>query len=148
MDSKEMFEKLCQCDEKTPRWSLCGLETLAKCVNVYDGDTCQLVFYVEGIDKFCRFTCRCNDYDSPEIKSENENEKVKAYEARDYLSSLILNKIVTIKIGKFDKYKRPLVDIYVDDIFINYHMIEKGYGYPYKGGKKRKINTKSANKIV
>ena len=125
------LEKL---DDKTNILSLNGLNTIAKCTKCYDADTVHLV--IPYNKSYYRWTCRLEEIDSAEIKSKNKVEQEHAIKSRDYLKSLILNKIVHIKCGKFDKYGRLLVKITIDDIDINKHLVEKGYAYKYTGGTK------------
>jgi endonuclease YncB( thermonuclease family) len=84
-------------------------------------------------------------YDSPELKPpltmiNRKSEIKKAIEAKQYLSSLILNKIVTIYTTKRDKYGRILATVYINKgcsiININQMMVEEKYGKPYYGGHK------------
>ena len=63
---------------------------------------------------------------------------------RDFLRELILNKLVVIKCGKFDKYGRLLAYVFQYyesgkemSISINDTLIEKKFAYPYDGGTKR-----------
>jgi micrococcal nuclease len=84
------------------------------CVSVYDGDTFELengeVVRLIGID-------------SPEHFEPGGDI------ARDYLSSLILNKKVILVPGdqELDAYNRLLRYVYVDGICVNEEMIRKGY---------------------
>ena len=41
--------------------------------------------------------------------------------------------MVTLYIGKFDKYGRPLVECVYDKINISDWMLDNHYGYPYNG---------------
>lgn len=128
------IELLNACSVKTPKWSFNGTCVTAKCVKVYDGDTATFVFIPYTECKPCSFSCRFNGYNSAEIKTKDAEEKAKAIAARDYLASLILNKIVKLKLGPFDKYGRILVDVYIEESFhVNSEMIRLGYGKYYDG---------------
>jgi endonuclease YncB( thermonuclease family) len=125
-------------DVKIPKFSLKGQEFYAKCVKVYDGDTCHLIFYYNS--KLSRFICRMEGYNSAELKTKDENEKLKAIEAKNKLSEFILNKVVLIKCGDFELYGRLLATIYLLDenkipwlASINMLMIEQGFGKEYNG---------------
>ena len=100
-------------DDKTKLFSFQGQNKYAKVVKVYDADTIQVVFKVH--ENYYRFKCRLSRIDSPEIKSHDPLEKEKAKISRDMLKNRILNKIVKIKCGDFDKYGRPLGTIYKDE---------------------------------
>lgn len=113
----------------------------AKCVKVYDGDTVNLVMDFNG--ELIRYRFRLIGFNSPEIRASCKEEREKAIEARDYLANRLLGKTVVAVLGPFDKYGRPLCDLYLiedeeninlDTIFnihINKEMLDKGYGVPY-----------------
>ncbi len=130
--------------------------------SVYDGDTVTLelpinlsVFNYESIDtinlqsinnpdnSICLYEIRVRllGIDTPEMKPSknlpNREEHIKkAIEAKEFLSSQILNKIITVKFKQNDKYGRPLVELFNQDININNLMVEKGYAKSYDGGTK------------
>ena len=113
-ESEELKCELNKCDKKTSKFSLDGLVKLCKVVDVYDGDTCRVVF--KHNSNISKWNIRMNGYDSPEMrpskKLENRDEiKKKAIEAKNYLKSLIMNEnqFVYLKCGKFDKYGRLLI---------------------------------------
>jgi len=132
-------------DDSLPHFNLDGIQDWAKVVNVYDGDTFRAALYVEN--RIRKYTFRSLGYDSPEMKPlktlpNRESHKERAIEARDYLRSLILDKIVFLRCSKNDKYGRVLVDFYLhknDKKSINMMMIENNHGVPYDGGKKTLI---------
>jgi endonuclease YncB( thermonuclease family) len=72
-------------------------------------------------------------YNSAEIKTKDLTEKAKGVESRDILAGKILNKIVHLDIGDFDKYGRPLVTVTLDGENINEWMMASGHGKPYSG---------------
>ena len=118
-----------------PYFSFNGIRTIAKVVKVYDGDTITIIFEYNG--KMIKYSCRIFGIDTPEIRSQNPEERKLAYEARDFLRSLILNKIVHIELLKFDKYGRLLINVFTESSQnISDIMIEKKYAKPYFGGKK------------
>ena len=120
-------------------FSLNGYSTQAKVVDVYDGDTCTIVFKWEG--KYRKFKCRCYGYDSPEMKPrlniENRDEiKENAVKAKERLIELTKN-VIRIECMDFDKYGRLLVKLYKNNnSLINDIMINEGHGYVYHGGTK------------
>ncbi len=83
---------------------------------------------------------RLHGIDTPEMKPsknlpDRENHIKKAHEAKDYLSSIILNKIIKIEFMENDKYGRPLCKLYdQQNNQINKLMIEKGHAKDYSGG--------------
>lgn len=139
---KSNSSKLSNCDNNTPMFSLEGEMKLCKVVDIYDGDTCKVVFKLK--DKLYRWNVRMNGYDSPEMRVSKSNPrrdviKQKAILARDYLSSLVKNQLVYIKCGEFDKYGRLLGTLYInknDNVSVNDMMVENGHGYSYFGGTK------------
>jgi endonuclease YncB( thermonuclease family) len=120
----------------TPYFSFENQTKRAKVVKVYDGDTVKIVFPIRK--KLFKFSCRLIGIDTPEMKSHDHNEKSYAHFVQKQLSKKILNKIVTVKCGKFDKYGRLLITIYHNNsiISVNKWLIEKKYALPYDGGTK------------
>lgn len=122
-------------------WSLNGKRMKCKPVHIYDGDTIHVVIIMNN--KSCKWKVRMLGYDSPEMKpplaQENREDEIKAARAaRDALSDWILDKIVDIEFGEFDKYGRPLGTVYVNGINMNEWMVDNRYGVPYYGGTKNK----------
>ena len=107
-------------------------------IKVYDGDTITIASKMpyENSPLF-RFNVRLNGIDTPEIKSKNENEKILAKKARDSLSQLIMNKNVTLKNVKNEKYGRILADVYLDDLHLNKWMIDQHFAVEYDGKTKK-----------
>ena len=125
-------------NESLPLYSLNGHQTYAKVVDVYDGDTCTIIFKWEG--KYRKFKCRCYGYDSSEMKPrlniENREEIIsKAKVAKERLIQLTKD-IINIECLNFDKYGRLLVNLYKDNCSINAIMVREGHGYIYHGGTK------------
>lgn len=125
---------------KTAKFTLKGHKTYAKCVYVYDGDTVHVVFKMPGMggDTCFKWVIRMNGIDTPEMKSKNIGEKKAAIVARDYLRSLILDKVVIVDCGDFDKYGRLLGEIYLEgnEKSLSQMMIDGGYAKAYDGGTK------------
>lgn len=126
--------------EKLPLFTLDKCVFDAKIVRVYDGDTCFAVFKLHN--QHVKFKVRLQGYDSPEMNppldSKNrEREKKAAQTCKEELEKHVLNKIVKLRCGKWDKYGRLLGTLYVDNININNYMIHKGFGYVYSGGTKK-----------
>ena len=130
--------------------------------SVYDGDTITIIVPVKShiynmvsqnkIDElsdnnklntvyFNNIRIRLLGIDTPEIKPSKDlpgrDEHIrKAKEAKEFLSSHILGKVIRIEFLSNDKYGRPLAKIYNDNICLNDLMIEKGYAKKYDGGTK------------
>jgi endonuclease YncB( thermonuclease family) len=144
-ENDELICELNKCDKKTHKFSLDGIVKLCKVVDIYDGDSCRVVFKNNNIIN--KWNIRMNGYDSPEIrpskKLENRDEiKKKAIEAKKYLKSLIMNdnQLVYLKCFDFDKYGRLLGEIYInknDTESVNDLMIKNNYAYEYHGGTKK-----------
>nr|QDY52382.1 staphylococcal nuclease homologue [Mimiviridae sp. ChoanoV1] len=145
-ESDEIIQQLKVCDKKTPKFSLQGLTKICKVVDIYDGDTCRVVFNHNGCIN--KWNIRMNGYDSPEMRPsrnlENRDEiKKKALESKNFLKSLVANspeQLVYLKCGGFDKYGRLLGELYVnldDEKSANQQMIDNNYGYVYHGGTKK-----------
>ena len=111
-----------------------------KVVDVYDGDTVTIVLYNKfGYEKH---KLRMFGYDSPEMKprlniANRDNEIKKAKQAKQYLSNIVLNKIVIFESMGYDKYGRLLGKLFVKQDEINALMVREGHGYPYYGGTKK-----------
>jgi ABC-type branched-subunit amino acid transport system ATPase component len=71
-----------------------------------------------------------------EIKGKNPDEKSVAKLARDFVSSLVLQKTVTLENIQNDKYGRILADVYFEGTHINTLLINERLAVKYDGGKK------------
>jgi endonuclease YncB( thermonuclease family) len=111
---------------------------IGKVIKVYDGDTITIASKYPGAENspMYRFSVRLNGIDSAEIKGKTVAEKEQAILARDALSKMILNKIVTLKNLSTEKYGRLLAEVYLDDLHLNAWMLEHNYAVPYDGGTK------------
>ncbi len=106
-------------------------------IKVYDGDTITIASKLPYKNSpLYRFSVRLNGIDCPEIKGKNNDEKQCAEIAKQEISNLILNKMVYLKNVKTEKYGRILADVYINDICLNTHMLEKRLAVIYDGGTK------------
>jgi endonuclease YncB( thermonuclease family) len=123
--------------DNTKVFTLRGSELECKVVDVYDGDTITLAVPVAG-DVYA-FKCRLYGIDTPEIRTNNLDEKEIGIKARDELRFLILDTVVRAKfIDKPEKYGRPLVTIFdTNKTNINDTMINRNLAHKYTGGKKK-----------
>jgi endonuclease YncB( thermonuclease family) len=143
--------------DNTPKYSYKGKTKFCKVIKVYDGDTITVALKLEK--KIFASSVRMFGYDSPEMKpllsQKNRDKEIKAAKkAKQAISDKILGKIVKIEILGFDKYGRILGNIYnlqPDGCFgiysqytenINQYMLDNKYGYQYKGGTKKKFESK------
>ena len=124
----------------SPSWfNLEGDMLRAKVIDVYDGDTVTLVFRFGS--KIWKDKCRLAGVDTAEIRTRDEDERVRGLEARDWLRAQVLNKKVWVECGKWDKYGRLLGTIFLSGDFqqsVNQELINHGFAVPYFGGTKVK----------
>jgi endonuclease YncB( thermonuclease family) len=112
-----------------------------KVIKVYDGDTITIAAKLPNTEgPVYRFQVRLNGIDSAEIKAKTLHEKALAIVARDALSKMIMDEIVTLKNVSTEKYGRILADVYLDDKNINNWMLDHKYAVPYDGGTKHRPN--------
>ncbi len=127
-------------NENTPSLNFDGKKHFGKVVDIYDADTITVALYFHGVAY--KIKCRLARIDSAEIRTKNKEEKIHAIAGKKYLSDLILDRIIYIHCGKWDKYGRLLVDLYFikdGDQCINDMIVEENYAYYYDGKKKRKF---------
>ena len=146
-----------------PEFSLNGVKTSGKIVEIYDGDTCKIVLLNNNILQ--KFNCRINGIDTPEMKpplnKHNREVEIKnAYRCRNRLIQLSTNtstsanidsdvkkvsldtntKLVHVECLEFDKYGRLLVNIYEKDspksLSYNDILVNEGFAKKYNGGTK------------
>jgi endonuclease YncB( thermonuclease family) len=141
-------EKLKSIDyKKIPLFSFKDKIITARIVEVYDGDTCTILFEYNG--EIIKYKCRCMGYDCAEMKPKKDDpnrdqEKALALKAKNRFIELIggPDSIVKIKCLDFDKYGRILGYIYSLDSDITHEesinsiMIREGHGKAYEGGSK------------
>ena len=135
---------------------------IVKIVDVYDGDTCTVVFNYNN--ELVKYKVRCLGYDSPEMKPskdlKNRSQHIaKAIQSRNYFINQVTDlkvesnnsysknelkdmfktnkKLVNMNCHGLDKYGRLLGVFVVNSRNINNEMIHKNYGYPYDGGTKK-----------
>jgi len=145
-------------------FTLSGIKTVGRVVDVYDGDTMTCIFPIFG-DNYFRFNLRLMGIDTPELKNKDMISKEKALEARHkimtvccdnkynlskdckrenikkYLEENEIN--VWIECLDFDKYGRILANVYpkrgdnnVNIDSLTKILLDANLGYEYNGGKK------------
>jgi endonuclease YncB( thermonuclease family) len=133
------IEVLVSLDTTTPIFTLENMIVDAKIVDVHDGDTVKAVFKV--FDKYYKWNCRIAHVDTPELRTDDPDEKQRGLYVRDKLREHILNKVVTIHCLKFDKYGRLLIEIVTTELDVPVHewLIQNKYANPYEGKTKIKF---------
>lgn len=118
------------------KFSFNNYQTFIKVIKVIDGDTITAIFKYK--DEFFKYNFRINNIDTAEIHSKDNNIKLKALEAKQFLFNLIFNKIIKAKFLNFDKYGRILVELFMNesDQLISDVLIEGGFAKKYNGGTK------------
>jgi micrococcal nuclease len=108
-------------------------------VKIVDGDTVDIVLDL-GFDVYRKERVRINRVDTPESNSKDATEKKLAIEAKNYVSTWMINqKKIRIKTFKDDKYGRLLGELYGDeDVCLSDLLINGGYAWAYDGGTKNK----------
>jgi endonuclease YncB( thermonuclease family) len=103
-------------------------------IKVYDGDTITIASKLPYADSpLYRFQVRLRGIDCPEIHGKTEDEKSMALCARTEMETLVMQKTVILKNVGTEKYGRLLADVYINDIHVNSHMLQKGLALPYSG---------------
>ena len=131
--------------------------TKCKVVNVHDGDTISIVFYLNGVPMKTHF--RMLGYDAPEIKPiktiENYDLHKKAgIVVQQIIEKKLLGNIFWIKFCKEEKYGRTMGEIYElcdnadSEKSINKWMIDNKCGKKYDGGKKEIFNKEELEHII
>jgi len=121
-----------------PFFTLKGLNTKAKIVKVYDGDTVWGVFPITENGPLHKWHVRIAHVDTPELRTKDLHEKEMGYLTRDKLMELIGDKVVELHCLDFDKYGRVLAEIYYNGIHVNQWLIDNGYAHKYEGKTKEK----------
>lgn len=152
----------------TKHFSLDGLFTKYRVVDIYDGDTCTCVITFK--DSMYKFNVRLADIDTCEMKSNDTKNKELAKKAKLILYQLITNDmsdqninisrkalrdkfntnlcLINIKCGKFEKYGRLLGWLYntnnvnksIVELSINHQLVREHLAYFYDGSTKLSNN--------
>ncbi len=96
-----------------------------KVVKVRDGDTIEID--IEGVVKVVRYI----GIDTPETVDPRKGVQCFGKEASNINKSLVENQIVTLEkdVSETDKYGRLLRYVYLNDLLVNQHLVEKGFAY-------------------
>lgn len=106
-------------------------------IKVIDGDTVDVLFDL-GFNIMFKERIRLANIDAPEVNSKNEQERLIGNQAKEYLSTWLMNQnILRIKTTKDDKYGRILGEIYGNDgACVNKLLVEHGYAWVYEKDEK------------
>ena len=111
--------------------------TEGEVISVYDGDTITIVSKLPyDASPLYRFLVRLAGIDCAEIKGKTEKERELAQAAKNALQKLTLNKVVSLKNLKNEKYGRVLADVYLGDLHVNKWLLDNKYAVQYSGGTK------------
>lgn len=142
-------------DIDTPSFSLDGIKTYARVVNIIDGDTLSLVIPI--FDSYFKFNTRINGIDTCEIHSSDliikdyglkakkricdiiSKSKLNTYNKKEIIDYLKANVVlVWLECFEFDKYGRLLAEVYTKDksIIISKCLLDEKLAYVYKGDTK------------
>jgi len=106
-------------------------------IKVYDGDTITIAAYLPyRKSKLYKFSVRLAGIDCPELKTSNKAEKEIAILARDFVSNIIMGKMVDLKGVSTEKYGRILADVVYEKKSISQLLLEKRLAVVYDGGSK------------
>ena len=90
-----------------------------KVVKVYDGDTITI------LDNNKKVKVRLYGIDAPELK------QTYGKQARDYLSDIVFNKSITLKVYNKDVYGRQVAEVIYNNANINQLLVKTGNVYVY-----------------
>ncbi len=141
--TNEQIKVLKESNIKTKNFSFKDKEFYGKIVKIYDGDT--FIINITYSKKLIKVKCRLSRIDTAELNTDN-GKKVK-----EILQNLLLNKIILLKCGNYDKYGRILGEINCKTdnnkiININDFIVENNLGVKY-GGNNKENNIKFDKKI-
>lgn len=148
------------CSIKTPEFTLNGIKTFGRLVDIIDGDSLSIVIplktlSLDGKLNFYKYNVRLSGIDTCEIHSKNEKCKNLAIMARDTLLNFVtcsdfknssrsdIHKIleeqvivVFVECLEFDKYGRLLANVFykdADGVNLSEYLLKCNLAYKYKG---------------
>jgi endonuclease YncB( thermonuclease family) len=119
----ELFEQFKNYDISTPHFSLNGMNTYGRLVDIYDGDTVRIILPLFESNYF-KFDVRLNGIDTCEIKSHNPENKEKALKARSRVCDMVEEIYGNYVNAKLNKGTLPSNDVFVkgtlpsNDVFV------------------------------
>ena len=118
---KTTMKRLLLCSLLLLYLAVFSAEIKGKVVAVSDGDT---ITVLDEMDKG-NFKIRLDKIDAPEKKQPFGSK------AKQFLSSLIFGKQVTVRFKAVDRYGRIIGTVYCDEVEINLVMVQNGYAWHY-----------------
>lgn len=119
-------------NKNTPALDFKGMTLETKCIKVYDGDTITVAIEL-GTFGIYKFACRLLHIDTPEIRGKTQHEKDLAQQAKQYVSDLLLNKMILLRFHGKDKYGRLLCEVESHPTLVD-DLIRLGLARSYDGG--------------
>lgn len=110
-------------------------------VDNHDGDT--ITFNIAGVHPLLgkNINVRLAGIDTPEVRTKDKCEKAAGKVAKQIVATLLRKaKRIDLENVRRGKYFRIIADVKVDGQSLTKLLLNRGVGYPYDGGKKRKIN--------
>jgi micrococcal nuclease len=100
-------------------------------INAVDGDTVDALIDV-GFKMTTAQRLRILGINTPELIDKDPVIKAKAFEAKVFITNLLLNKHVVIKTTKTDSFGRYLAEINIAGIDVGTEMVKLGYAVEYR----------------
>ena len=110
-------------------------------VGNHDGDT--ITFNIAGVHPLLgnNINVRLAGIDTPEVRTRDKCEKAAGKIAKQMVAKLLRRaKRIDLENVQRGKYFRIVADVKVDGQSLTKLLLNRGVGYPYDGGKKKKIN--------
>ena len=133
-------------DKNTPYYSYENIKKKVKVLRVIDGDTVDIAFHHDEMNRVFKYRIRLYGIDTPEKRPLKSDPNRDAEIAASLVSMNALiarleesDNIVTALFYKPDKYGRLLATFYDNKGEINKWMIDAGYAYAYFGKTKKKF---------
>lgn len=110
-------------------------------IKCYDGDTCTFNLVCND-DIFCKkIDIRIKGIDAPELRTQDQCEKAKARQAKEYVNNLVSSsKKVELQDCIRGKYFRLVCNVFTDYGYISNLLLTNNLAVEYDGGTKQKIN--------
>ncbi len=119
-------------------FSLSGVKTKCKVLEVVDGNTVKLGFIY---NKRCyKKSCKMYGVGVPDINSFDQLEVRYATESKEFLHNLIIDQVVKVNFLKTNELDETLVNVHMKndniffkkyDVYVNDMIISKRFGYEY-----------------